>query len=105
VTSGRFTADAIRDAKQLEIRLIDGEAWDEMTKATGTDALKETIPPRQAFTVDEPSESPPREADVPLCPRCRTAMVRRTPKAGGKQFRPFWGCQNYPRCRETVDIA
>jgi hypothetical protein len=102
VTTGRFTADAVRDARQLEIRLIDGEAWSSMTRAAGTDALG--VPTRA------PSAQPmrvvaPLAADVPLCPRCRSSMVRRDPKSGGKQYRPFWGCQNYPRCRATVDIA
>ncbi|OMQ22798.1 helix-hairpin-helix domain-containing protein [Serratia oryzae] len=33
---------------------------------------------------------------VPNCPRCGSLMRRRSGKHG-----PFWGCQNYPRCKGT----
>jgi restriction system protein len=105
VISGRFTVDAIRDAAQLKIRLIDGDAWASMTRATGTDALKASITRREGLEARPTSVSSAVAADVPLCPLCRTPMVRREPKPGGKQFRPFWGCRSYPQCRATVDIA
>jgi restriction system protein len=94
VTTGRFTADAARDAAQLDLRLIDGTAWTSMQAAAGL--------------IESPSSTPSPTgppADVPLCPACRIPMVRRDPKPQGKAFRPFWGCSNFPRCRQTVDIA
>ncbi|MEG1969027.1 MAG: restriction endonuclease [Burkholderiaceae bacterium] len=36
---------------------------------------------------------------TPSCPSCGTKMVRRESKA-----RDFWGCQNYPRCRQSFPI-
>jgi DNA-binding helix-hairpin-helix protein with protein kinase domain len=51
--------------------------------------------------------SPPRvtvPSGRPTCPRCGTAMVRRTalrgPNAGGQ----FWGCSRYPHCKGTRNI-
>ena len=31
-------------------------------------------------------------------------MALRKPKAGGKDFKPFWGCSDYPDCRGTRNI-
>lgn len=32
------------------------------------------------------------------CPKCEATMIWRMPKAGKKQFTPFWGCSRYPQC-------
>lgn len=40
----------------------------------------------------------------PQCPRCSSAMVRRTAKGGGNAGQEFWGCSNFPKCREIVTI-
>lgn len=95
VTSGRFTADAVRDARELGIRLIDGEEWEEMRGLGGGGA---------ASVGAVEAKAAPRGAEAPICSRCRVAMVRREPRAGGKVFRPFWGCANYPHCKEKVEI-
>lgn len=42
---------------------------------------------------------------TPLCPRCGEPMVRRVAKRGAYKGQPFYGCQNYPNCRETLPIA
>ena len=39
---------------------------------------------------------------IPACPKCGTPMVLRTAKKGEQAGEKFWGCQNYPKCRETV---
>jgi hypothetical protein len=39
----------------------------------------------------------------PLCPKCGIPMVLRTSKRSGTMARSFYGCANYPRCREIVD--
>ncbi len=38
----------------------------------------------------------------PLCPRCSSLMVKRTAKAGDNAGKEFWGCSNFPECREIV---
>ena len=40
-------------------------------------------------------------ADVPHCPTCNKAMVRRVAKRGSAVGRNFWGCPEYPQCRGT----
>lgn len=37
----------------------------------------------------------------PVCPKCGIPMVLRTAGKGEQPGRQFYGCSNYPRCRET----
>jgi hypothetical protein len=37
---------------------------------------------------------------VPLCPKCGIPMVLRTAAQGEHKGKQFYGCPNYPRCRE-----
>lgn len=39
---------------------------------------------------------------TPVCPKCGTPMVLRKSQRGDENGREFWGCANYPRCREIV---
>ena len=36
------------------------------------------------------------------CPRCGNQMIKRTAKRGNKNYKPFWGCSRYPKCRGTL---
>ena len=38
----------------------------------------------------------------PLCPKCGIPMVNRTAAKGQNAGKQFWGCSNYPRCKEVV---
>lgn len=42
--------------------------------------------------------------DAPVCPKCQLQMKRQTARRGTNAGKQFWGCTNYPKCRETVDI-
>ncbi len=42
---------------------------------------------------------------VPLCPKCGIPMVLRTVSQGEHKGKQFYGCQNYPRCREMKPIT
>ena len=41
-------------------------------------------------------QNAPPPGPVPTCPNCKSPMVRRT-----SEFGPFWGCNQFPRCRGT----
>lgn len=43
-------------------------------------------------------------ASRPNCPRCGIPMVLRTVKRGAHAGRTFYGCVNFPRCRQTRAI-
>ncbi len=38
---------------------------------------------------------------TPICPKCRTPMLQRTATKGENKGNVFWGCANYPKCREV----
>jgi hypothetical protein len=44
-------------------------------------------------------------SSVPLCPKCGIPMVLRTVAQGEHKGKHFYGCQNYPRCREMKPIT
>lgn len=41
-------------------------------------------------------------ATSPICPKCGTQMVERVASKGPNAGKKFWGCQNYPKCREVA---
>ncbi|MBI5295345.1 MAG: DUF2726 domain-containing protein [Chloroflexi bacterium] len=42
---------------------------------------------------------------APLCPKCGISMILRTVSQGEYKGKQFYGCQNYPRCREMKPVA
>ena len=42
------------------------------------------------------------EPQLPLCPKCGIPMVVRTVAQGEYKDRKFYGCANYPRCRQML---
>ena len=45
------------------------------------------------------------DATAPRCPHCDTPMVRRIGKGRLSAGQVFWGCRNFPRCREIRTIG
>lgn len=43
-----------------------------------------------------------KESTIPNCPRCGIAMVERTAKKGDNAGKKFYGCPNYPNCKEVI---
>ncbi len=39
---------------------------------------------------------------APFCPKCGVPMMLRTAKTGERAGEQFYGCRNYPKCRETM---
>ena len=50
------------------------------------------------------SEVNKQVGSVPLCPKCGIPMVLRTVAQGEHKGKQFYGCQNYPRCREMKPV-
>lgn len=44
-------------------------------------------------------------SSVPVCPKCGIPMVLRTVAQGEHKGKQFYGCQNYPRCREMKPVT
>ena len=43
----------------------------------------------------------PASGPAPFCPRCNVEMVPRTARRGPRAGEDFWGCRNYPSCKQT----
>lgn len=56
--------------------------------------------------IESPSEEEkadnPGQDKAPLCPKCGIRMVLRTAARGANAGRQFYGCVNYPNCREVL---
>jgi restriction system protein len=90
VTSGGFTEEARRFAEGREIELIDGNQLTAlMRKSSSVPAM-----------VRELSST----AAIPTCPKCGSAMVRRTARKGAHAGNSFWGCSTFPKCRGTLAV-
>jgi restriction system protein len=93
VTGGEFSREAREFADSCGIKLIDGSALEELIGG---------IPSRKSA-----ADSDVAVAAQPMttCPQCGTAMIQRTAKKGQFAGQVFWGCQQYPKCREILKIS
>lgn len=89
VAVGGYTPDALRFAQGKPIELVHGEALLALITALqdAPQAYRDPIVP------ELPALSTER-----ACPRCSSPMVRRENR---RTKEPFWGCSQYPGCRET----
>lgn len=98
VTSGVFTQEAKSFAEGRNIDLIDGTELAAM--------IKKTQPPSQAISVPAQrmfQNTPVSTAD-PNCPKCGSAMTKRTARQGANIGKAFWGCTGFPQCRGVIQI-
>jgi len=93
ITSGKFTRDAQAFAEGKPIELIDGSALLELVKGV------------QAYPPPKVSMEESKQSNEPTCPNCGTPMVHRTAGKGTNAGSQFWGCRNYPRCKQTFKIS
>jgi restriction system protein len=97
VTAGQFTDDALAFAKGRKLRLISGENLFALIRRA-----QRSVPtaPSQPIT-NEPSLA---SAD-PACPKCGSAMARRTAKRGSHAGKQFWGCLAFPKCTGIREVG
>lgn len=86
VTSGQFTADAIKFARENRIQLIDGGKLKSII--SNTSAPQSDVKPQAQL----------------LCPKCGSSMVMRTTKKGSRAGEQFWGCSRFPSCRSSLPL-
>jgi len=55
-------------------------------------------------TPAEPTQTPATISTAPLCPKCGVPMVVRTVARGERRGKQFYGCPNYPKCREMLPL-
>lgn len=73
------------------------------TKPTAVAATPQSPTPTVAAVSaqSDPVKPSPATSSAPLCPRCGIPMVVRTVAQGDHKGKQFYGCANYPRCREV----
>lgn len=88
VSSGRFTQEAREFAARERIRLVEGAEL-----LAGIAAL---APERAAALLKLATEG---DFLTPTCPACEVKMVSRRSTHEGRKY---WGCPNYPACKQTI---
>jgi restriction system protein len=88
LTAGRFTHEALDLAGKEKIEMIDGAGLLKKIAA---------LPPEKSAALLKFATT--GDFLTPTCPRCSIKMASRRSTKGG---RPFWGCTNYPRCKQTI---
>lgn len=85
---GGFTDEAREFAKDNNITLLDGKLFLAMLKRLPALASQRLL----AFATEG-------DFTTPTCPSCGIGMLKRRGTRG-----EFWGCGNYPRCRQTMTV-
>jgi restriction system protein len=93
VTSGTYTKDARQFALGRNIELMDGGALNALLRNSQNGAPA----PSSARVATKSTTN-----RTPICPTCKTPMVMRTAKRGSNVGSSFWGCAQYPKCRQTL---
>jgi len=91
MTSSNYTDDARAFARGKHLKLL-----------TGTDLLKlikELPDEKQSRLLSDITEG---NYTTPTCPSCGIKMLIRTSKKGSNKGSNFWGCTNYPRCKQRL---
>jgi restriction system protein len=91
VTAGRFTPEATTFAAKENIQLIDG---------AGLLRNLAALPPEKALALLKLATT--GDFLTPTCPRCSIKMTARRSTGEGRMF---WGCTNYPRCKQTFSSS
>lgn len=94
VASSGFTPDAKAFARKAGVRLV-GPA--ELRRWFAGKVPSETPKPQAR-------RSAPKTVQTPLCAKCSVPMIRRVARRGSNAGDAFWGCSNFPNCRETRAI-
>lgn len=98
VTSGTFSGDAQEFAQGRNVKLIDGQRLFGLIRQA-----KESLRSKpSSFQAEARSGRPKQEsaaAPMPSCPKCGSAMVKRTARKGQNAGEEFWGCSTFPACR------
>lgn len=95
VTTSNFTPEAKAFAEGKAIELVGANGLLRLIRSVQTSPSIAVVPE------GPPHVTPDLDYAVPVCPRCRSAMVMRTAKKGLNAGSHFYGCPNYPRCRGT----
>jgi len=87
VTSGKFTQEARDFARKEKISLVDG--------AELLGKFADLAPEKAVGLLRFATQG---DFQTPTCPTCALKMIPRKSTTHGRKF---WGCRNYPSCKQT----
>lgn len=91
ITSGEYTDEALLFSQGKPLKLLTGQSLLELIESLPQD--------KQQRLLDEIASG---DYTTPSCPSCGTKMVQRKSSKGTNKGNIFWGCSNYPKCRNTL---
>jgi hypothetical protein len=62
------------------------------------------VPSREPVPLPTSAPAVSPIGSAPACPKCGIPMVLRLSGRGDRQGKHFYGCTNYPKCRETAQL-
>jgi predicted RNA-binding Zn-ribbon protein involved in translation (DUF1610 family) len=99
-----FVDDALEAAGLPLVRVIPRSQYSYEEVVAQLKPILMAAPPSPAEV-----EPPPRQTatapEAPICPKCGIPMVLRTAAKGSRRGSQFYGCPNFPRCREVVPFS
>lgn len=89
----------VKAQREYNVRDLATQVLPLLTKSSGPSPER---PPTVPSSPPSPAPDPAKAA--PVCPKCGTPMVVRVRKNGPNPGSRFYGCPNYPKCREMRPI-
>lgn len=66
----------------------------------------ELLQPSSVQPEQEPPQPSPTQSEPPqFCPRCGAAMIKRIAARGANVGKEFYGCSQYPKCRQIINLT
>lgn len=93
MTSGNYTKEAKEFAEGKSLKLLTGDSLFHLIQSLPKEKSEELL---NKVTMGDYT--------TPSCPSCDIKMIKRTSKKGQNAGNTFWGCSNYPRCKNTLRI-
>jgi len=91
---------------QAELPLVRVQVRASYSQAELGEVFKEALSQSNQMHISEssPLNAYEQVSEVPNCPKCRIPMVIREAKRGSRKGESFYGCENYPQCKETMSV-
>jgi hypothetical protein len=90
-----------RSSEDVLLRRIIEKVLDLKSPGSERPKLRAVGQPAPPVPAPLPAPVPPSAVD---CPKCGSAMARRTATRGANEGKSFWGCTAFPACRGTRPI-
>jgi len=91
ITSGVYTQEALNFSEDKPLKLLTGKSVLKLIESLPEDEQKSLL-----------KHITSGDYTTPSCPSCGTKMIQRKTSKGKNIGNTFWGCANYPRCRNTL---